>query len=111
MSSASKRKVILISGCDSGFGYSLACHLALKHPEFLTVACCYLMDSEGAQDLKSKPVTVLPLDVTDSNSIDKLKKQVDILLEEQNAEIWTLVNNAARLVFADSICQTRYCTF
>ena len=42
-----KKQAILITGCDSGFGYSLACHLASKHPEFLTIACCYSMNSEG----------------------------------------------------------------
>ena len=43
----SKKQAILITGCDSGFGYSLTCHLASKHPEFLTIACCYSMNSEG----------------------------------------------------------------
>ena len=94
-----KKQAILITGCDSGFGYSLACHLASKHPEFLTIACCYSMNSEGAQNLESKSVTVLPLDVTDDNSIEILKNQVDILLEQHNGELWTLVNNAASLVF------------
>lgn len=43
----SKKQAILITGCDSGFGYSLTCHLASRHPEFLTIACCYSMNSEG----------------------------------------------------------------
>ena len=102
-----KQKVILITGCDSGFGYSLACHVAEKHPKFKLVACCFEMDSEGAKDLISKGITVFQLDVTDNDSIEKLRKDVDALLVEKNGELWTLVNNAATLVFADAIFQTR----
>ena len=47
----SKKQAILITGCDSGFGYSLTCHLASKHPEFLTIACCYSMNSEGKRKI------------------------------------------------------------
>ena len=102
-----KKKVILITGCDSGFGYSLACHVTEQHLKMILVACCFCMDSEGAKDLISKGVTVFKLDVTDNDSIDKLKEDVNVLLKEKNGELWTLVNNAATLVFADAILQTR----
>ena len=105
--SLSKTKVILITGCDSGFGYSLACHVPEKHPTFLLIACCLSCESEGAKDLISKGVTVFNLDVTDNDSIDKVKQDVDVLLKEKNGELWALVNNAATLVFADAIFQTR----
>ena len=101
-----KQKVILITGCDSGFGYSLACHVAEKHPKFKLVACCFEMDSEGAKDLISKGITVFNVNVTDNDSIDKLREDVEVLLEKENGELWTLVNNAATLVFADAIFQT-----
>ena len=105
--SVSKTKVILITGCDSGFGYSLACHVPEQHPTFLLIACCFCIDSEGAKDLISKGVTVFKLDVTDVDSIEKLRQDVETLLEEKNGELWTIVNNAATLVFADAILQTR----
>ena len=59
-----KKKVILITGCDSGFGFSLACHMSDTHrEEFLTIACSYFSSSEGAEILRGKSnVKVLPLD-------------------------------------------------
>ena len=65
------------------------------------------MDSEGAKDLISKGITVFNLDVTNNDSIDKLKEDIGVLLKEKNGELWALVNNAATLVFADAIFQTR----
>ena len=102
-----KKKVILITGTDSGFGYSLARHVAEQHLKMILVACCFCMDSEGAKDLISKGVTVFKLDVTDVDSIEKLRQDVEVLLREKNGELWAIVNNAATLVFADAILQTR----
>ena len=102
-----KKKVVLITGCDSGFGYSLARHVAEQHLTIILVACCFCMDSEGAKDLISKGITVFNLDVTNNDSIDKLKEDIGVLLKEKNGELWALVNNAATLVFADAIFQTR----
>jgi len=101
-----KKKVVLITGCDSGFGYSLARHVAEQHLTIILVACCFCMDSEGAKDLISKGITVFNLDVTNNDSIDKLKEDIGVLLKEKNGELWALVNNAATLVFADAIFQT-----
>lgn len=101
------KKAVLITGCDSGFGYSLACHMAENHPDFVTIACCYESDSEGAQDLKAKNIKVFRVDVTDTQSVDQLKKNVENFMEETNCRLWTLVNNAATLVFADAIWQTK----
>ena len=64
------------------------------------------MDSEGAKDLISKGITVFNVNVADNDSIDKLREDVEVLLEKENGELWTLVNNAATLVFADAIFQT-----
>lgn len=63
-----KKKVILITGCDSGFGFSLACHMSEKHgQDFLTIACSYF-PSEGSKILKEKPnLIVLPLGVHKSS--------------------------------------------
>ena len=103
-----KKKVILITGCDSGFGFSLACHMSEKHgQDFLTIACSYF-PSEGSKILKEKPnLRVLPLDVTNEDSVQELVKQVEVILEDENAELWAVVNNAASLVFADATWQTQ----
>lgn len=106
----SKKKAVLISGCDSGFGYSLACHLAEKHVDLITFACCYQHDSEGAKNLRSKGgnIHVLQLDVTQEESVENLKVKIDDILSIENGQLWLLVNNAATLVFADAIWQTRF---
>jgi 3-hydroxybutyrate dehydrogenase len=102
------KKAILITGCDSGFGFSLACHLSETKPDLLTLACCYIADSEGSTILRSKPnVQVLQLDVTSPQSISKLVKDVDAILDEHKGQLWAVVNNAATLVFADAMWQTR----
>ena len=105
--STNLKKVILITGCDSGFGFSLACHMSENPQNYLTLACCYIPNSEGATILQSKPnLKVLPLDVTNENSIQDLVKQVNLILEEENSQLWAIVNNAATLVFADATWQT-----
>lgn len=103
----SPKKAILITGCDSGFGYSLACHLSENHPEIIALPCCYQMDSKGAQSLRSKTKYVLHLDVMNEESVLSVKEQIKKILNDENGELWTLVNNAATLVFADAIWQTR----
>ena len=100
------KQAILITGCDSGFGFSLALHLAEKH-QFIILACIYESESEGAKILKSHPeIHVLKADVTNTKSIEQLKEKVDVLLEQEKAQLWTLVNNAATLVFAEAVWQT-----
>ena len=102
-----EKRAVLITGCDSGVGFSLASHLNDTHPDLLTLACCYESSSEGALQLSKKSnVKVLQVDVTKRESIENLKKQVDTILREENCQLWTLVNNAASLVFADAIWQT-----
>lgn len=104
----SLKKAVLITGCDSGFGFSLACHMSENHPEFLTVATTFFPDSEGAAILRSKSpnLKVLQLDVTKPESIEELVKNVNDILGDQ-FQLWTVVNNAATLVFADALWQTR----
>ena len=107
------KKAVLISGCDTGFGYSLACNLAEKHKDLITFACCFQEDSEGALSLKSKGgnLHVFQLEVTQEDSVQNLKAKIDAILLKENGQLWVLVNNAATLVFADAIWQTRYIVF
>ena len=107
----SKKKSVLITGCDSGFGFSLASHLSETRPDVLTIACCFYPDgmSPGGNELcDKKNVIVLKLDVTKDASVQAVVTEVDKILEEEKAELWAVVNNAATLVFADSVWQTRY---
>ena len=48
------------------------------------------------------------MDVTQRESIEKLLKEVEVIMNVENVQLWAVVNNAATLVFADSIFQTEY---
>lgn len=59
----------IISGCDRGFGETLACKLALEGYEVF--AGCLDLGSDGAKRLRNySNVTVLHLDVTDDKSME-----------------------------------------
>jgi NAD(P)-dependent dehydrogenase (short-subunit alcohol dehydrogenase family) len=88
------QKAILITGCDTGFGFSLAVHSAenLSSKNFVTIAACYRPDDEGCRFLKSHPnfsrnlgdgkkLFVVHLDVTDDDSLEKAEKEVQKILE------------------------------
>ena len=45
--------------------------------------------------------------MTNEDSVQELVKQVEVILEDENAELWAVVNNAASLVFADATWQTQ----
>ena len=91
------RKAVLITGCDTGFGFSLALHSAenLASKNILTIAACFRPDDEGCQILKGHPkfwqnftkneegksLFVVPLDVTDEQSIGEAEKEVRKILQ------------------------------
>ena len=94
--------VILITGCDSGFGFSLALHCAQMGME--VVAGCFAM-GEGREVLeKTENVTVVELDVTEDESVLKAVDQVQHVCGDKG--LYCLVNNAATLVFGEATWQT-----
>ncbi|XP_037776200.1 D-beta-hydroxybutyrate dehydrogenase, mitochondrial-like isoform X2 [Penaeus monodon] len=89
-------KAVLITGCDSGFGYATA--LFLDQMGFRVFACCLLADGggEGAQRLRregSRRLHVLQMDVTQQEQIDSALRSVKKLLPPGEV-LWGLVNNA-----------------
>jgi len=101
-----KGKVIVITGCDSGFGFSLAQHCASLG--MLVVAGCFLM-KEGANKLKNIPnVTVLKIDVTQEETIEDAVREVERITKEKKSVLHCVVNNAAAgVVFAEAAWQTK----
>ena len=96
-------KVIFITGCDSGFGYSLALHTAGMGMK--VVAGCFTM-GEGRRVLEeTNNVTVVDLDVTSEESVMKAVELVKIVSGEEG--LYCLVNNAAVLVFGEATWQTQ----
>ncbi|XP_051884645.1 estradiol 17-beta-dehydrogenase 2-like [Pristis pectinata] len=95
-----QEKTILIARCDSGFGHALAKHL--NKLGFTVFAGVLYLDGPGAQDLQmcgSGRLTVLQLDVTNSEQIAQAFEQVKAQLKksslaEQPLGLWDIMNNA-----------------
>lgn len=82
--------VIVITGCDSGFGL-MASELLAKRG-FLVVSAC--LTEEGAIRLSSKVSTALKCDVTDAQDIQLLHNACVQIMVENHAKLWAIVNNA-----------------
>jgi len=103
-----KEKVIFITGCDSGFGYSLALHCH-KNTDLTVVAGCHNANSPGSQSLTRSSdgrIHVVDLDVTDESSVAAAVSATKKILSSDNKQLWCVVNNAATLVFADAEWQS-----
>ncbi|XP_065169213.1 retinol dehydrogenase 7 [Atheta coriaria] len=102
---ASKRKIIVISGCDSGLGFSMALHLCDRG--FMVLAGCLDMKSDGAKKLRSAGVRSFDLNVTSVESVSNAVKYVSKVIEENSGnELWAVINNAGVMVFAEFEWQT-----
>ncbi|XP_025083815.1 D-beta-hydroxybutyrate dehydrogenase, mitochondrial-like isoform X2 [Pomacea canaliculata] len=93
-------KVVIITGCDTGFGNSLA--QRLDSLGFTVIAGCLDKSSDGAEQLKSSTsgrLHVIPLDVTDDTGISNCLS----FFEEElpGKDLWALVNNAGIIVRGD----------
>jgi NAD(P)-dependent dehydrogenase (short-subunit alcohol dehydrogenase family) len=79
-------RAVLITGCSTGIGRATAEHLAAKGwPVYATAR-----NVASIQDLESKGATVLPLDVTDEDSMRAAVERV----EADHDAVGVLVNNA-----------------
>lgn len=96
-------RTILITGCDSGYGHSLALHCS-NTLGMRVLATCFTQ-GEGRQVLEQTAgVTVVHLDITNTESRALLHTQVTAWLEGEG--LHCLVNNAATLVFGEAMWQT-----
>ncbi|XP_016055510.1 PREDICTED: D-beta-hydroxybutyrate dehydrogenase, mitochondrial [Miniopterus natalensis] len=97
-------KAVLVTGCDSGFGFSLAKHL---HSEgFLVFAGCLMKDKGdvGAKELdslKSDRLRTVQLNVCKSEEVEKAVEIVRSSLEDPEKGMWGLVNNAGISTFGE----------
>ncbi|XP_077978966.1 D-beta-hydroxybutyrate dehydrogenase, mitochondrial-like [Glandiceps talaboti] len=94
------RKAVFITGCDSGFGHSLAVHL--DYLGFRVFAACLFKGGEGEQKLVktcSDRLKTIQLDVTNQEQVDNALKEVERYLDGE--DLWGLVNNAGMLFMAD----------
>ncbi|XP_077451819.1 D-beta-hydroxybutyrate dehydrogenase, mitochondrial [Stigmatopora argus] len=84
---------VLITGCDSGFGYELA--RCLDGKGFMVFAGCLFPEGMGAQSLTAQctnHLKILKLDVTSDEDVQQAKRIVKENLPEKG--LWGVVNNA-----------------
>ncbi|CAM5164034.1 unnamed protein product [Natator depressus] len=97
-------KAVLITGCDSGFGFSLAKHLHSKG--FIVFAGCLFKDQgeAGSQELdnmKSERMRTIQLNVCNSQEIDRAVEHMGASLKDPQKGLWGLVNNAGISTFGE----------
>ncbi|XP_076072648.1 17-beta-hydroxysteroid dehydrogenase type 6-like [Mytilus galloprovincialis] len=97
---SSANKIVIITGCDSGFGNKLARRLDAKG--FIVFAGCLAPDREGARELKescSDRLNIVHLDVTDDW---KVRGMIAEVKKKMNGNVlWAVVNNAGIAVFQE----------
>jgi len=115
------KKAVFITGCDSGFGFSLVTHMLENsrgtYRDYIVIAGCFNPggDRTGAEMLQGAATAakkiddfhLIQIDVTSSESIRNARDEIkNIVSSSGEAQLWALVNNAATLVFADAVFQT-----
>ncbi|CAG2113923.1 unnamed protein product, partial [Medioppia subpectinata] len=84
-------RAVLITGCDTGFGYQLA--IECDRLGFHVFAGALNPDQNGAQELKtvcSQKLRVLKMNVTDCEEVANVFNQIKC----SGRELWAVVNNA-----------------
>ncbi|XP_069689233.1 retinol dehydrogenase 7-like isoform X2 [Periplaneta americana] len=91
-------KVVIVTGCDTGFGHEFA--KKLDSLGVLVFAGCLYSEGDGARALKdscSDKLKIIQLDVTQDDQVENAVKTVTSILEETKQELWAVVNNAGIL--------------
>lgn len=90
---------VLITGCDTGFGFLSAVRLQKKG--FFVFACCLSKESDGAKKLSSiKNIHVIQLDVCSDEDVARAQVEVHSVLNNNNEgkngpkKLHAIVNNA-----------------
>ncbi|XP_047205366.1 D-beta-hydroxybutyrate dehydrogenase, mitochondrial [Girardinichthys multiradiatus] len=99
-----KGKAVFITGCDSGFGLSVAKHLHTLG--FTVFAGCLLKDKDGEgskelEELHSDRMKVVQLDVCSDEQVKKAAEYIKGNLEDSQRGLWAVVNNAGVSTFGE----------
>lgn len=84
------KSVVVITGCDSGFGEMTA--LQLHKLDYQVVAAC--LSEESVKKLKGKVALPIKCDVTKEKDIENLVKRTTEFCTANNFKLWAVVNNA-----------------
>ncbi|KYM97616.1 PREDICTED: estradiol 17-beta-dehydrogenase 2 [Cyphomyrmex costatus] len=103
------RDLIVITGCNSGLGYSLAMHCRAKGATVLAGLrqIPTVPNSSAIEDLKKQGVIVHHVEITDEQSVRDFREKVKELLEERQLVLRALINNAGVMVFGEFEWQTQ----
>lgn len=87
-----ENSIVVITGCDSGFGNALSIELAQQG--FLVISAC--VSDESIQSLKKQVAKAVKCDVTKQDQVNQLAMEVDKYISRSNRDLrlWALVNNA-----------------
>ncbi|ELU10050.1 hypothetical protein CAPTEDRAFT_103695 [Capitella teleta] len=89
--SNTREKYVLVTGCDSGFGYNAALSLSKKCN---VIACCLTPEGcQRLQELDKSFIHVIRMDVTDVRSLEAAFDEVVNIIPHGQG-LWGLVNNA-----------------
>ncbi|XP_023228798.1 short-chain dehydrogenase/reductase family 9C member 7-like isoform X1 [Centruroides sculpturatus] len=90
---SSKNKAVFVTGCDTGFGHLFAQRMAERN--YRVFAGCLFPEGDGANKLKafSSKIEIVPLDVTNEQSIKRAAEHIEINLGTDDV-LWAIVNNA-----------------
>ncbi|XP_072264293.1 D-beta-hydroxybutyrate dehydrogenase, mitochondrial [Pyxicephalus adspersus] len=97
-------KAVLITGCDSGFGFSLAKNL---HDKGFTIFAGCLLKNKGdagvkeLDDMKSDRMKTVQLNVVNQEEIDRALEIIKENLVDPDKGLWGVVNNAGISTFGE----------
>ncbi|KAF6216040.1 hypothetical protein GE061_000377 [Apolygus lucorum] len=97
------KTAVLITGCDSGLGYSFARHCQ-DYYGLIVIACCLNPTGEGASRLMKdypKGIHVIKLDLLCHQSLDDMKSEVAELAKTNGYEIHAVVNNSGVMTMGE----------
>ncbi|XP_057379581.1 D-beta-hydroxybutyrate dehydrogenase, mitochondrial-like [Daphnia carinata] len=101
-------KSVLITGCDSGIGLSMA--IAAEKLGFHVIATCLDLKGYGANFMQQNypNIFVVQMDVTKPTDIENVLQIVKDNLQNTETTLWALINNAGVLVYGHFDWQLDY---
>lgn len=88
-----KKSVVVITGCDTGFGNLLSRELAKQSDNLIVVSLC--LTSEAAKELNLlDDIQSVQCDVTSDEDVQRARDFIEAILVEEKAVLKALINNA-----------------
>jgi hypothetical protein len=92
-----EENIILITGCDTGFGFMAAIELAKSG--YIVVAAC--LTEDGKKRLEGKVTLTILCDVTNEADVLRLASATENLAAKNKIRLWAVINNAGIAPFGN----------